>query len=225
MDNGVIELGSPAIRPLYDAIKKVNPTIVVCPDAYMDPQETLILMYRHLSHLQSLHCDVMVVPQGKTTAEWIECALPMIAQPLPTLVYIGVPKYLDTFSDLGRLHVVDRLVNEFKIGPQYIHLLGIHSMLSVAAIVEKFPDVLGVDSTLPVAAALYRTGQTISTVDKVVLDKMDWHLTAWDLSHEQIASLQENIGWTRHLVANVPSGDRSKCLGMGHHLSAPKPSS
>ena len=224
LDNGVIELGTPATRALYDVAKKVRPTLVVCPDAYMDPDKTLAYQTQHLLTLQHLCDNVMLVPQGRTLGKWMDCALEMLKQSLPTLVYVGVPKYLDVYHELGRLLVVNALVNDFKIGPSYIHLLGIHSIQAVAAIVEKFPDVLGVDSTLPVAAALYRTGQGMDTVDKVTLDREDWYLTAWDLSHAQIASLQENIGWTRQLVANAPSGDRSKCLGMGRPMSTPGPS-
>lgn len=230
LDNGVIELGSPDAKALYDVAKMIRPTIVVCPDAYMDAPKTLSYMHQHFLHLQSLHCDVMVVPQGRTMTEWLDCALEMLAQANSIQtgsgpIYVGMPKYLDVFSELGRLHMVDRLVTDFKVESRDIHLLGIHSMLSVAAIVGKHPDVLGVDSTLPVAAALHRTGRGMDTVDKVILDKEDWHLTAWDLSCPQITSLWENIRWTRALVANAPSTDRSKCLDMVYHLSTPEPSS
>jgi len=163
LDNGVIETGEPRVKTLYKVAKAIEPFEVVCPDAFMDKDKTLKLFHAHALELSAYANSVMVVPQGGSVQEWVECLRQMMGTDLweriPQLT-IGIPKVLDKFPG-GRIAALSWVrthcirLTPYMGHPSRLHLLGQWSVMSqpIQAI-SYFPHIRSWDTTCPYAAAL-----------------------------------------------------------------------
>lgn len=168
MDNGVIE-GNP--RPIEEIVRKalmVGADEVVLPDVFRDMEATLNLSYEALRYvkLDFPQLKVMVVPQGNTIEEWMDCAMAMLDWDIDC---IGIPKVLVHLGGRdGRLDVLERLGNRLR-GLE-IHLLGCwQTPLEILYIdrhvkSERILPVRGVDSAI--AYVYSRGGALITDMDR-----------------------------------------------------------
>jgi hypothetical protein len=99
----------------------------------------------------------MIVPQGNTLVEWVECACDIINKStfVEHIHCIGVPKVLvDIAGRDGRLLAIKELRKQFSHWSWDIHLLGcwrntIEIMhLEMLALKEEIPTIRGVDSAI-----------------------------------------------------------------------------
>lgn len=81
----------------FKIIEEFNPTYFIVPDVLMDSAATLS-NFRQWRDLLPGH-KRMVVPQGKSFKEWLDCYKRMISE--GGFEYIGIPFHNDFFWDLG----------------------------------------------------------------------------------------------------------------------------
>jgi hypothetical protein len=151
MDNGVVEGNS---RPIEEIVRKalmVNAKEIILPDVMMNQEATLELSYKALRYVKdNFNLKVMVVPQGKTMDEWLDCAIAMIDWDIDC---IGVPKLLTKIAGRdGRLFALTFLGN--KLRGLDVHLLGCWTTPLEATIIERasmnktIRPVRGIDSII-----------------------------------------------------------------------------
>lgn len=158
MDNGVIETGEPMdAHQLMKACKLVGTTWLVLPDKLGDEEETVRLSTEAVGEIQKLRYfgaidekKLMVVVQGATFGELQSCASALID--LPGVSAICVPRRVT--ATLGtRAHIVKWINQQLTDLP--IHLLGLSHDLQDDFMCAKIPGVMGIDSAMPVWAAMY----------------------------------------------------------------------
>ncbi len=158
MDNGVIEGDQQNIKTILDKANLIHASEIILPDVYMDCEKTLANSYEALNYIKdnSLAAGIrlMVVPQGKSLVEWLQCAELLLDGPFDT---IGIPKVLTKIGGRdARLNVLMELKNRDneKLKNREIHLLGCWenpiecTMIAKAEEAGAIPPVRGVDSAI-----------------------------------------------------------------------------
>lgn len=79
-------------------IEELRPTYCIVPDVLMDSQKT-IQLFDTWSSIETGLTRKMVVPQGKSFREWLDCYTTMVQK--GGFDYIGIPFHNDFFWDLG----------------------------------------------------------------------------------------------------------------------------
>jgi len=196
LDNGAFELGEPDITSLFWVARAIRPTIIVCPDMYCDALRTFSLFTQYLDVCARHAQGVMMVPHGDCTDQWVECAARMLryvecVKPA-TKMYLGVPKVLDSYSPNGRLAALVALQRAgYIVTPSATHLLGVWNYLvELAPLVAVYPDLMGLDTTLPVARALAPAGEDTG---KCKLNHEHWKLTEDQIEWSQRQRIKSNI--------------------------------
>lgn len=203
LDNGAFELGTADATALVTVARRIQPSVVVCPDAYQNSGATLTLMHAHYDVCTRYSQDVMIVPQGRSVREWIECAREMLywTRNHVSVPVVGVPKVLDSY-DGGRVEAIDWLINNAGVPQEQIHLLGIWTTVrGVVDTCRQFPRLAGVDSTLPFATALSVGPFTLDS-PKTGLDDNDFKMTAdidWMLHARAEANIERIRKWVSQL--------------------------
>jgi hypothetical protein len=215
LDNGVIELGYPDVDSLTMAAEMIEPDIIVVPDDFQNAQGTLRLLEETLPHMDEMtkHCKaVMIVPQGKSVAEWCLTAYNMIETCNSTGVpwTIGVPKVLDSYTDVfagetisGRYAALSWLRS---LNPAYLlstHLLGVWDLVEgVEDVMRDFPMVMGLDTTLPFATAV--EGTIISHLSPKVSIPEGWWTKEFDEDNQDtrrvVWQAEVNIAIVRQML-------------------------
>lgn len=175
MDNGLIE-GDP--RPITELAEKANyigASEMIMTDVFRDKDATLKAIDEGIKALDNAgikHPKLMLVPQGNSVVEWVECAHEIICK-YPQLDYtIGVPKVLVHLGGRdGRVEALINLVDRCPVARhKTFHLLGCWTTPLEVTIVDKLvrqgvlPNVRGVDSAIPFVYA--RAGSKINSQDR-----------------------------------------------------------
>lgn len=176
LDNGAAE-GKADVGMLYKMAELLHPSEVVCPDALRDMDKTLKLFHAHALDLSKYAERVMIVPQGNTVVEWVECLQKMMTSrewdELPRIT-IGIPKVLDSFPG-GRSSVMAWMDDNALVHDVYFHLLGQQRDVGqVVRLLNYFPYIRSWDSTWPYACAL-RNILCHDGAPKIVLTDEEWN--------------------------------------------------
>lgn len=173
MDNSIIEDAQVTIAELCEKARFVGAHEIIVPDVFLDKNATLETSWRAVNYVR-LNCPelkIMVVPQGRTLEEWLDCFGEMMTWNVDC---IGIPKVLSSFKETTNLErgkvlniikdVVDEY-NELHTKKVDIHLLGCYNSPLELTIISKMeqegsvPVVRGCDSA--VAFAYASNGQRI----------------------------------------------------------------
>jgi hypothetical protein len=200
LDNGVMELGEPDTTALETAALMIEPNVIVCPDSFQDREGTLELFDRYIDDVVESCGVVMLVPQGKSVMEWCKCATQLIlqAERIGMQYTIGVPKVLSTYAG-GRWAALCWMQETWAwVGT---HLLGTWSgMAEPVQMGMWFDNIIGFDTTLPIAMAKNRWLVARHLDKKTKLDNADWE-TAPDTIKEEVAWIAKiNIASIRKLL-------------------------
>jgi len=155
MDNGVVETGhaATAVR-LLKCAQLLEPDEVILPDELCDSERTLRRSMRALKFLSKKLPETafMVVPQGKTRMEWIQCVQEMVEWPVAT---IGISRFLVNAGVYKNRLDALRDVPELLESTKDIHLLGCPGdLLEFSRIEQALPGrVRGVDSGIAAICA------------------------------------------------------------------------
>jgi len=153
LDNGTVENGDPQPELLLDMAKYASGTnarlIVVAPDHLNNCEGTLKATGEFFQSLRdNLGYEIMVVPQGKDSEEWIRCL--RLLREMGNFEFVGIPRVCEEFLG-GRQLLYQAAKNLGFTG--LFHLLGIqHNLSEIDWAIDKW-DVAGVDSSLPIRAA------------------------------------------------------------------------
>lgn len=158
LDNSVIELGAAVdIKVIAEAAAVVCANVIVLPDILLDGKQTVIdckkayVEWRPIldKALGSSNWSYMIVPQGKTRAEFAECA-----EAFADLAYIGwwgIPRNYNIHGLGSRRDAIDICT---AIDPQNeIHLLGFSDDIVDDVLSACKDEVSGIDSAVPIRAA------------------------------------------------------------------------
>jgi len=167
LDNSVVELGSAVtFDDLIEAAEQINATEIILPDVLDNREATLKLAEDCLSKawLKGLFrkYKFMVVPQGDTFPEFIQCYKDLCD--LPGKCTIGIPKRLGRFfkheetdsrtRGLGRYFALLEMERRGIINTSKPHhLLGIYDNPLEIHLLSKYNWIRGVDTQLPFWAA------------------------------------------------------------------------
>jgi hypothetical protein len=187
MDNGLIE-NDP--RPLDELAKKavdLGVNEMVMTDVFRDKDRTLKAIAEGMEQIRSvIHPRLMLVPQGNTVEEWIECTHQIILRynPAHHEYTIGVPKVLAYIGGRdGRISALLGLMDKCPIARhQTFHLLGCWTTPLEITMIDKltrqgnFPNVRGVDSSMPFVYA--RAGKGITSQDRPDSEPINFEKTA-----------------------------------------------
>lgn len=129
LDNSAYELetttgaGMPAAAVL-DAATRINATVVICTDVPYDGPATVTATRRFLTASAGHPYQVMAVPQGTTSTEWLDCyrQLTDLNVDLIGLSKLSVPRCFTTPVAEARLDCADTLHRLGETVP--LHLLG-----------------------------------------------------------------------------------------------------
>lgn len=186
LDNGVIEGNPMPIETIVEKALLINADEIVLPDAYKDAAKTIKMVNEAITYLVKKYGEhnwpfkLMVVPQGNTEREWLECAKSLIRQCGEYINTIGVPKHLITTVNVrdARLYAISNLVDEINLEGYEIHLLGCWKtpleVLTIAKASEQglIPKVRSCDSAIPYVYA--RHGLRFSDDDRPDYDPIDF---------------------------------------------------
>jgi hypothetical protein len=201
LDNGLIEKGQPDPDSLLRVAERVHPHEVICPDLMYDADGTVALFREYAESCAGVCKRVMIVPQGNSLPEWMNCLerLVMTASELQINIQIGVTKLLDK-HDGGRYTVLPWLAQYMRRMEIWhpVHLLGIWAHLAeISRLLSEFPDLIrGVDSTFPYASTINH-GWVTSWSPKKELIPEQWEE---DPSIVQRMKAALNIALCEHLI-------------------------
>jgi hypothetical protein len=150
LDNGAAEENSVTYDQLMDVYDMIKPSEIIVPDKLMDKDATLKRGYEFVNHFAGRlrRCRIMLVPQGKDLADWIDCYLTMKEN--IAMDTVGVPKWLTKQGNLNRMKAVEFLSKD----DIWIHLLGCNEPLGVInKCGEINPKVRSCDSAFPYLCA------------------------------------------------------------------------
>lgn len=212
LDNGTIELGAPDVKSLFWIARAIRPTIIICPDVYCEADKTLAMFKRYLEVCAGYAPGVMMVPHGDSIDQWVECTSRMyhhVWQVKPSAeIYLGVPKVLDSLMPNGRLAALVELQRAgYTVTPSTTHLLGVWDYLvELQPLIAVYPDLMGLDTTLPVARAFAPVGEDTG---KCVLRGEHWNTTEDQIEWPQHQRIKNNIlqvrlmlnQWSRDAIA------------------------
>lgn len=136
LDNGVIE-GDPISFPgCIEIAKQINADEIVLPDVYRDAAATekaieeAVQYIDSLSEFEKYKFSYMMVPQGKTLQEWLQCAQKLMEKYANDtfIEVIGIPRHLqrNECDALARLYAITEIYNKMDsfIDRYKFHFLG-----------------------------------------------------------------------------------------------------
>ena len=173
MDNGLIENNPRPITELADKAMLIGASEMVMTDVFCDKEATLKAIDEGVKALEGVqHPRLMLVPQGKTVDEWVECAHEIICKYMHLDYTIGVPKVLVHLGGRdGRVEALTKLTDRCLVAKhKTYHLLGCWTTPLEVTIIDKLvrqgtlPKVRGVDSAIPFVYA--RAGKTMNSQDR-----------------------------------------------------------
>jgi len=155
LDNSIIEVGtSSSLEALDKAAQKVTPDEIVLGEKWHDAKGTLQEIERgiHFAESHQWGCRLMVVPQGSSLEEWLWCFERILDLKVDT---IGIPKFLESFHEEGRLSVLRLLEASYrekiKNSGKQLHLLGLGgNPIELACAARLGLPIRGADSSMPV---------------------------------------------------------------------------
>lgn len=152
LDNGVVEIGSSVSHEqLISAWVKAPYAWCVVPDSMGNREETILLGKQFITHLPHypLLNKLMIVPQGKTINEWLDCLdyLRGVTPSKPVTCMLGIPRITEDWAG-GREQLL-----KLSRWQDRVWLLGIQHRLSEVYWSWRYSMVQGVDSSLPARAA------------------------------------------------------------------------
>ena len=183
MDNGVIEGDQRPIEELLERAKAVAATEIILTDVFCNKDETIRAIEHDMEVLSKVsHPNLMIVPQGSSLDEWVECAHQLVVKYGSTVTY-GVPKVLVKFAGRdGRIAAIKRLLDACPIAVHCtFHLLGCwNSPIEVTMLAKlssqrdhmTWPCIRGVDSALPFVFA--RAGKQLNASDRPDSDPINF---------------------------------------------------
>lgn len=208
MDNGLIE-GDP--RPIEELVQKaslIGADELVLPDVFQDTYHTLKVADAALEYMDANRVELrtMIVPQGNSYEQWLDCAKKMIGWNVST---ISIPKIVTKMAGRdGRLKALvdlQELLHEFEVD---VHLLGCWDSPLELKVIEnavragEIRPVRGVDSAIAYVYA--RSGFKMSEAPRPE-GKIDF--AAKDAVE---SALIYNIGMWKYECAALPSLDSRK---------------
>jgi len=160
LDSGTVEIGYADSEMIFAAVEKLNrEVIVVAPDFLGDKDRTILETEDFLSQDGCPGKDnVMIVPQGETPEEWIECFDYLDLNYNEKFKWVGIPRISEDFpggrswlyQNVMQIHRRRRSMND----QPKIHLLGLQHTLDEIEWAKHFSSrIVGVDSSAPLKAA------------------------------------------------------------------------
>lgn len=151
LDNSAVELGHPEDFGSYLLkAQLMNASEILLPDWLQDSERTLKEMYSSLEVLKDLDFkpNVMVVPQGETVGDWLDCAEKMMNVARVSTLGISC-RYTDMFGGSRALAVkyLSGLIHMLGRTDLKIHLLGCYSDPRIDAPLLQSEFVRGMDSS------------------------------------------------------------------------------
>jgi len=176
LDNSVIELGNAVdIRAIAEAAELCAANVIVLPDVLMDKNatidactEALNTWPKHLNHMKQPY-TFMIVPQGETPEEWLECAEYFADNPY--IGWWGIGRNYKEKFNRSRLEAVQyaALLNPDR----KMHLLGFSNDIKDDMLTANHWRVDGIDSAVPIRAASLNLKMRL-TLDKVLPPRGNW---------------------------------------------------
>lgn len=179
LDNGAFETGESIDDQLYyDVVKKLEPNIIVLPDAYNDEVKTVT---RSLSFLRFWEknlipeTELMVVLPGNSE-DRILSEYELFQKASPKISWYGLP--------------YGSMVNRYQFLKKHpeitnIHILGL-SNLGEACALSELPNVLSIDTSLPVRCTANKSymNKILSANDHVsmVEENLDENILTYNLN-------------------------------------------
>lgn len=173
MDNGLIENDPRPITELADKAHRIGASEMIMTDVFRDKNATLKAIAEGVKALEGIeHPRLMLVPQGDSVDEWVECAHELICTYSRMDFTIGVPKVLVHLGGRdGRIEALTKLVERCPVAKhKTYHLLGCWTTPLEITIIDKLvrqgtlPNIRGVDSAIPFVYA--RAGKTLDSQDR-----------------------------------------------------------
>lgn len=213
MDNGLIEGNQRPIEELLDKANKIGASEMILTDVFMKKDETLEAIRKDMEFLENVeHPNIMMVPQGSTADEWVECAHQLCMDYNTKNFTLGIPKVLTHLDGRdARVAAIYRLAEVCPVAKhRTVHLLGCYrsplEILVIDALDEEIsrnlPKVRGVDSALPFVFA--RAGRRINQSDRPDSDPIDFkeskvntRLLKKNIREWKSACSAEHRGWRR----------------------------
>lgn len=192
VDNGAAEPEQE--RPRFSAVvavaNKVRASEIVLPDKYLDKNFTIEATIDGAKLVETWRR--MIVPQGTTMKEWLDCYLSIAHELEGKFATIGVAKNYEWVCKGGRPRVLDTLVS-FGAGGHATHLLGLSGknqagpmgvQTEVSAIARLYPWVRGLDTGAPIAWAQHH----------VALQEHRTHFSLdWNNAEAHVGMLFKNV--------------------------------
>lgn len=181
LDNSVIELGGAVnIDTIVTAARVVKPTTTVLPDVLLDKQATITNCRQALVDWTAafdhayLDPNFMIVPQGRTLKEWIECAEHFADD--PQINFWGIPRNIEKTAIRSRRDLVDIV---HAINPsRSIHLLGFSDNVIDDILTARHHLVSGIDSAVPIRAVSAGIPLSLTGTLNRMPPRGDWWQTA-----------------------------------------------
>lgn len=198
MDSSVIELGKPLpMLDIMEATRIVGANVVVLPDVIGDALATINLVQafeeEFVKRAVYTGIEFMYVPQGKSLDEYVK-SLEYITH-RDWITWIGLPRDALKFDGI---HSREQLIYPSKIlcRGKKIHLLGFSDDVMDDFMCCAHPEVIGIDSAVPIRAG--QRGQPFQ------LSNSDYGLRG-GYFHETKLTQQAvyNLKYVRYLLSNI----------------------
>lgn len=200
MDTGLIEGNARPVDELLTKARSINADEMALNDIFMDHTETLRESHEALEYVlgQGDHPKLMVIPQGTSLSDWVECAKEMLKWPIQT---IGIPKVLTKLEGRDARLMALQEIQEHLDGKE-VHLLGCWESPLELKVIENatrsgyIQPVRGVDSAIAYAYA--RNGIRITD------DERPEGAINFAAKHCDLDILQYNIDIWKSEAATLP---------------------
>lgn len=166
LDNSIIELGEAMqLEELLKASQIIRPKYLVIPDAMGDADETVARAREFTSEYASRIYDVLQSPgllavvHGRTMKEFRQCAEDVAG--LPAVCALSAPRIVTALQS-SRTEATLYLLRYYYITHQ-IHLLGFSDNILDDVCCARLPGVMGIDSAVPIRAAMKEIEIRLST--------------------------------------------------------------
>jgi len=208
LDNSVVELGDAVgLSMMVEAAKIVKPDCIVIPDVMNDGAAT---RYRASEfgreYMRELHQDeelnelnipLMGVIQGKHYDDWIESAFYYYC--MPNVSYIGVPRVV-TKAVGSRMPLLHSLLRHEYF--QGVHLLGFSDNVLDDVCCARMPGVDGIDSAVPIRAALAGIPMTIDQPKDYGSRGHFWE-TSLEKVYRSVNAITDNVCLVRRWIGET----------------------
>lgn len=197
LDNSAYELRrSISVDALLDLAEELRADVVVVPDVLADASETLKMTSEFYNKLtsRSLKIKTMVVPQGRTSAEYYACLNKMRSFPFDM---IGVSFYAPGLDprqceDL-RFQRISSIVRGYP--DVKIHLLGLANSAFLTEY-RKYLNIISFDTSFPIVYGYYKEIVTPTSLKK----QRPSNFFELRLDNDSIKIARQNIVILKHIV-------------------------